>query len=142
MKIKKTIRLSEEATAALADIDNHSQYIEDLILGTPQGESRVFEVVPLKQLNEVLGSLLEPLLENNSKPVGNIKPQNTIGSPTANTRTMQDVLSDITRAERERDDILEWSQDPEEHRRVAAECTKKTTLLWAEWKELKNEQSF
>ena len=137
----RSFRFSEEAESILEQQTDAKQFIESLITGT---HVRPLEVVPLKQLKELLETMGTPgafIPENKTSAAELKKPENNlVGSATPKSRTMKDVLSDITRVERERDDILEWSQDPEEHRRVAADCNEKTTLLWAEWRELKNDK--
>ena len=61
MKIPKTFRLSEEAVAELDKQVNATHYLEDLIL---RGGERIYEVVPLPQLE----ALLEPLLNAQTVP--------------------------------------------------------------------------
>ena len=142
MKISKAFRLSEEAAEILDQQDNATQYLEDLILARgvySKADTHIIDL--LDKILETMGTPGAFIPENKTSAAELKKPENNlVGSATPKSRTMKDVLSDITRVERERDDILEWSQDPEEHRRVAADCTEKTTLLWAEWRELKNDK--
>ena len=149
MKKRINIMLSEEALQRADDSGNRSEYIENLILGTPQVSDKAqtyskAEVTIIDKIDKILETMGTPgafIPENKTSAAELKKPENNlVGSATPNSRTMKDVLSDITRVERERDDKLEWSQDPEEHRRVTADCTEKTTLLWAEWRELKNDK--
>jgi hypothetical protein len=89
MKKRINIMLSEEALATADESGNRSEYIENLILETSQGTARSLEVVPLHQLTEVLGTLLEEIKNNqiSGAPLENKNPKNTIGSATPNSDT-------------------------------------------------------
>lgn len=114
--------LSEEALATADESGNRSEYIEQLIMGT---QERIFEVVPLKQLTEVLGTLLEdmPKPQITAAPLENKNPENKIvSSPTA-----RNILAEIKELEAERNEI--FSQDPLDFK----EINENIQNLWKEY---------
>jgi len=67
MKISKTFRLSEEAVAELDKQANATQYLEDLLL---RGGERVYEVVPLHQLEALLADIKQsPVVAQPPQPL-------------------------------------------------------------------------
>lgn len=59
MKVRINITLSEKAVIRLKDVDNVSQYIEDLILGNPT--AKVLEVTSMQALENMLDAKLEQI---------------------------------------------------------------------------------
>jgi len=110
MKISKTFRLSEEAVAELNERENATQFLEDLILNKapavnkPQVYSKA--EIHIIDLLDKHGSLLQQLLENNAKPVGNKIPENTRVSPTANIEQLKSITGMTTADELTYEDML------------------------------------
>lgn len=147
MKISKTFRLSEEAVEILNKQDNATEFLEALI---QDKYTRPLEVVPLQQLKELLEAwgpssveskplLNRPPLENKNRDLKS-PDLKTAFSPTAK-RGKTDVLEDIKTLELERDEELEFNQDPLEIRRVAQKYQEEINFLWNEYHELDKEEA-
>lgn len=121
MKVRINISISEEAVKLADASGNRSQYIEDLILGThgsPELENST--VLSEQRVREIINEVL--------------RHKNKIASsPTA--RSAKDVLAEIQAEKAKLDDLLEFNQDPEDHK------TQEKIIqdLWTEYHSLKEQ---
>ena len=76
------------------------------------------------------GSSLEKIMSSTPGPSVNVVNVST-------SRTPQLVLQEINQMERERDDKLEYCQDPLEAKRIGSDYASRIQLLWDEYHQLK-----
>ena len=134
--------LSEKALERADSTGNRSQYIEQLLMNAA---TRPLEVVPLQQLI----TLLDEKLKTQGRVI--VKPADTYDTPTstplsknvasaAPNRTTKSILDEITQLEAEREEKLEYNQDPTDINKIHKQYTDQIKLLWDEYHNLKKEE--